>query len=212
MGRKLDLSGLTDDETEHVLQVVQRDFNLRKKEEERLSQSLQQVASSVERTIAKLTLSYLPGDKQQVVEGGCGDRLNVDFALIHKEQKKASEVDHTVLVVDVKDRVAIVVDDLADTCGTICHAADRLLLASATRVYVVLTHGFFSGPAISHINNACFEAVVVTNTTPQEDKMKHCSKTQVTDVSMTLAEAIRELTVGNLFPTCSVTSLYKSNF
>lgn len=53
------------------------------------------------------------------------DRLNVDFALIHKERKKANEVDRMVLVGDVKDRVAIMVDDMADTCGTICHAADK---------------------------------------------------------------------------------------
>jgi len=53
------------------------------------------------------------------------DRLNVDFALIHKERKKANEVDRMVLVGDVKDRVAILVDDMADTCGTICHAADK---------------------------------------------------------------------------------------
>ncbi|EMP31977.1 Ribose-phosphate pyrophosphokinase 1 [Chelonia mydas] len=106
------------------------------------------------------------------------DRLNVDFALIHKERKKANEVDRMVLVGDVKDRVAILVDDMADTCGTICHAADKLVSAGATKVYAILTHGIFSGPAISRINNACFEAVVVTNTIPQEDKMKHCSKIQ----------------------------------
>ncbi|KAJ3588940.1 hypothetical protein NHX12_009793 [Muraenolepis orangiensis] len=94
------------------------------------------------------------------------DWLNVDFALIHKERKKANEVDRMVLVGDVKDRVAIL-------------------------VYAILTHGIFSGPAISRINNACFEAVVVTNTIPQEEKMKHCSKIQVIDISMILAEAIR---------------------
>ncbi|MEE6509470.1 hypothetical protein FKM82_026308 [Ascaphus truei] len=53
------------------------------------------------------------------------DRLNVDFALIHKERKKANEVDRMVLVGDVKEKVAILVDDMADTCGTICHAADK---------------------------------------------------------------------------------------
>ncbi|XP_036902192.1 ribose-phosphate pyrophosphokinase 2 isoform X1 [Sturnira hondurensis] len=119
------------------------------------------------------------------------DRLNVDFALIHKERKKANEVDGMVLVGDVKDRVAILVDDMADTCGTICHAADKLVLAGATKVYAILTHGIFSGPAISRINSASFEAVVVTNTIPQEDKMIHCPKIQVIDISMILAEAIR---------------------
>ncbi|XP_016137338.1 ribose-phosphate pyrophosphokinase 1-like [Sinocyclocheilus grahami] len=119
------------------------------------------------------------------------DRLNVDFALIHKERKKANEVDRMVLVGDVKDRVAILVDDMADTCGTVCHAADKLVSAEATKVYAILTHGIFSGPAISRINNANFEAVVVTNTIPQEDKIKHCNKIQVIDISMILAEAIR---------------------
>lgn len=119
------------------------------------------------------------------------DRLNVDFALIHKERKKANEVAAMVLVGDVKDRVAILVDDMADTCGTICHAADKLVEAGATKVYAILTHGIFSGPAISRINNACFEAVVVTNSIPQDRHMKECPKIQVIDVSMMFAEAVR---------------------
>ncbi|KAJ1523675.1 hypothetical protein ONE63_001515 [Megalurothrips usitatus] len=119
------------------------------------------------------------------------DRLNVEFALIHKERKKANEVASMVLVGDVKDRVAILVDDMADTCGTICHAAEKLLEAGATRVYAILTHGIFSGPAISRINNACFEAVVVTNTIPQDGHMKDCPRIQCIDVSMMFAEAVR---------------------
>ncbi|XP_015191079.1 PREDICTED: ribose-phosphate pyrophosphokinase 1 isoform X4 [Polistes dominula] len=119
------------------------------------------------------------------------DRLNVEFALIHKERKKANEVASMVLVGDVKDRVAILVDDMADTCGTICHAAEKLLEAGATQVYAILTHGIFSGPAISRINNACFEAVVVTNTIPQDEHMKDCPKIQCIDVSMMFAEAVR---------------------
>ncbi|KAL0279750.1 UNVERIFIED_CONTAM: hypothetical protein PYX00_001245 [Menopon gallinae] len=119
------------------------------------------------------------------------DRLNVEFALIHKERKKANEVAAMVLVGDVKDRVAILVDDMADTCGTICHAAEKLLEAGSTKVYAILTHGIFSGPAISRINNACFEAVVVTNTIPQDGHMKDCPKIQMIDVSMMFAEAVR---------------------
>ncbi|CAH0547787.1 unnamed protein product [Brassicogethes aeneus] len=119
------------------------------------------------------------------------DRLNVEFALIHKERKKANEVASMVLVGDVKDRVAILVDDMADTCGTICHAAEKLTEAGATKVYAILTHGIFSGPAISRINQACFEAVVVTNTIPQDGHMKECSKVQCIDVSMMFAEAVR---------------------
>lgn len=122
------------------------------------------------------------------------DWWNMDFALIHREWRKATEGACTVLVGDVKAQVALLVDDMADTCGTICHSADKLLPWSC--VYAVLTHGIFSGPAISHINNARFEAVEVTNTIPLEDKMKHCVKIQVIPVSMILAEAIRRIHSG----------------
>merc|ERR1711862_778162 len=119
------------------------------------------------------------------------DRLNVEFALIHKERKKANEVDRMVLAGDAKDRVAILVDDMADTCGTIVMAANKLMESGATKIYAILTHGIFSGPALERINNACFEAVVVTNTLSQDHNMKTCDKIQCIDVSMMFAEAVR---------------------
>lgn len=119
------------------------------------------------------------------------DRLNVDFALIHKERKKANEVASMVLVGDVKDRIAILVDDMADTCGTICHAAEKLLEAGAIKVYSICTHGILSGPAVSRINNSLFEAVVVTNTIPQDQNMKEAPKIKCIDISIILAEAVR---------------------
>ncbi|XP_018012026.1 ribose-phosphate pyrophosphokinase 2 isoform X2 [Hyalella azteca] len=133
------------------------------------------------------------------------DRLNVEFALIHKERKKVNEVASMVLVGDVKDKIAILVDDMADTCGTICHAADKLLAAGAMKVYAILTHGIFSGPAVSRINNACFDAVVVTNTIPQDEHMKESGKIQLIDISNILAEAIRRTHNGE-----SVSFLFNS--
>lgn len=62
---------------------------------------------------------------------------------------------------------------------SVCHAAEKLREAGATKVYAILTHGIFSGPAIANINNACFEAVVVTNTIPQDEHMKDCPRIQV---------------------------------
>ncbi|KAF6031248.1 PRPS1 [Bugula neritina] len=119
------------------------------------------------------------------------DRLNTEFALIHKERKKANEVDSMVLVGDVKDRISILVDDMADTCGTICLACDKLIEAGSTKVYAILTHGILSGPAVSRIAKSNFEAVVVTNTIPQAENMKNCTKIQCIDISAIFAEAIR---------------------
>lgn len=66
----------------------------------------------------------------------------------------------------------------------------RLTEAGATKVYAILTHGIFSGPAISRINNACFEAVVVTNTIPQDGHMKECPKIRVSNFGLTVLTKI----------------------
>merc|ERR1711928_85080 len=119
------------------------------------------------------------------------DKLNVEFALIHKERKKANEVESMVLVGSVKDKVAILVDDMADTCGTLKLAGSKLLEAGATKVHAIATHGVFSGPAVSRLMDSGFESVVVTNTIPQDEKMSQCPVIRVIDISPILAEAIR---------------------
>lgn len=133
------------------------------------------------------------------------DRLNVDFALIHKERVRANEVQSMVLVGDVTNRIAILVDDMADTCGTFVLAAQKLQEAGATKVYAICTHGIFSGNATTRINNSNFEAVVVTNTIPQDEKMRDCPKIQLIDISMMLSEAIRRTHNGE-----SVSYLFKN--
>lgn len=124
------------------------------------------------------------------------DRLNVDFALFHKERKKANEVSRMVLVGSVKGKIAILVDDMADTCGTLGLAARNLLDQGATRVFAVVTHGILSGPALKVINESGLEKLVVTNTIPLQDKMAQCSKIEQIDVSHVLAETIRRSHFG----------------
>lgn len=119
------------------------------------------------------------------------DHLNVEFAIIHKERQKANEVSSMVLVGDVKDRTVIIIDDMADTCLTLVNALDRLKKAGAGRVYAIVTHGIFSDPAISFINDACFEAVAATNTISQGQHMTECPKIQGIDISEILADAIQ---------------------
>ncbi|OAF66183.1 hypothetical protein A3Q56_06108 [Intoshia linei] len=119
------------------------------------------------------------------------DKLNIDFALIHKERRKTNEVSSMVLVGDVQDRTAIIVDDMADTCGTVCLAANRLKEAGAKSVYAICTHGILSGPAIDRINNSILEGMIVTNSVPQVDHMGNCDILKYIDVSMMFSEAIR---------------------
>ncbi|KAI9896666.1 hypothetical protein N3K66_008838 [Trichothecium roseum] len=119
------------------------------------------------------------------------DRLETGFALIHKERPRPNEVGRMVLVGDVEDRVAILVDDMADTCGTLAKAAETVKKHGAKEVFAIVTHGILSGKAIDTINASCLSGLVVTNTVPLGDKTERCPKLKVIDVSGTLAEAIR---------------------
>ncbi|KAI0814985.1 phosphoribosyl pyrophosphokinase [Irpex lacteus] len=119
------------------------------------------------------------------------DRLGVDFALFHKERKKANEVSRMVLVGHVKDKVAILVDDMADTCGTLCLAAKHLSEAGASRVFGLVTHGILSGNALKTVSESVLEKLVVTNTLPQDENVAKCPKIEVIDIGNVLAEVIR---------------------
>jgi ribose-phosphate pyrophosphokinase len=119
------------------------------------------------------------------------DRLDLEFAIIHKERKKANEVSRMTLVGSVSGKIAIILDDMADTCGTLAKAAETLKTNGATKVYAMVTHGILSGKAIEIIAQSSLEEVVVTNTIPSDEKKRMCPKIKSIDISGTLAEAIR---------------------
>jgi len=124
------------------------------------------------------------------------DRLGVDFALFHKERKKANEVSRMVLVGHVKDKVAILVDDMADTCGTLCLASQHLSEAGATKVYAFVTHGILSGNALKAVEESTLEKLIVTNTLPQHENQAKCRKIEVLDIGKVLGEVIRRSHYG----------------
>jgi len=124
------------------------------------------------------------------------DRLGVDFALFHKERKKANEVSRMVLVGNVKGKTAILVDDMADTCGTLCLAASHLSEAGAVKVFGFVTHGILSGNALETIEASNLEKLIVTNTLPQNANQAACKKIEVLDIGKVLGEVIRRSHYG----------------
>ncbi|CAZ83523.1 unnamed protein product [Tuber melanosporum] len=119
------------------------------------------------------------------------DRLDLNFALIHKERSRPNEVSKMVLVGDVQSKIAILVDDMADTCGTLVKAAQTLKKHGAQEVVAIVTHGILSGNAIDSINKSELGRVVVTNTVPHGEKKKRCPRLHTIDIAPTLAEACR---------------------
>lgn len=124
------------------------------------------------------------------------DRLGVDFALFHKERKKANEVSRMVLVGHVKDKVAVLVDDMADTCGTLVLAAKHLTEAGAVSVFAFVTHGILSGRALEAVEESSLTKLIVTNTLPQQENVARCGKLEVIDIGIVLAEVIRRSHYG----------------
>lgn len=116
------------------------------------------------------------------------DRLDLNFALIHKERSGPNEVGRMVLVGDVADRIAILVDDMADTCGTLVKAAQTLKKHGAREVVAIVTHGILSGNAIEAINNSQLTKVVVTNTVPHAEKKKKCPRLETIDIAPTVSD------------------------
>ncbi|RMZ75370.1 hypothetical protein DV737_g5309, partial [Chaetothyriales sp. CBS 132003] len=134
------------------------------------------------------------------------DRLDLPFALIHKERSRPNEVSRMTLVGSVQDKVAILVDDMADTCGTLAKAADTLLKNGAKGVVALVTHGILSGNAIETLKKGSLSQLVITNTVPVEQEKinalnenfyvddqgkTHGCKLAFIDIAPVLAEAIR---------------------
>jgi ribose-phosphate pyrophosphokinase len=100
------------------------------------------------------------------------------------------------LVGEVRDRICILIDDIADTANTITRAAKLLKREGAGLVYALLTHGVLSGDAIPRINASAIDKIVVTNSVPQTEHQRLCPKLEVLDVAPMLAEAIRRVHHG----------------
>jgi ribose-phosphate pyrophosphokinase len=132
-------------------------------------------------------------------------RLNADLAIIDKRREKAnvSEVMH--IIGNVSGRDCIIVDDMIDTAGTLCNAADALVEAGARRVFAAATHAVLSGPAIQRIEASKLEEVVITDTIPLSQAAIDTGRFKVLTVARLLGEAIKRIhhsdSVSSLFDT-----------
>ncbi|MFE6053436.1 ribose-phosphate diphosphokinase [Kitasatospora sp. NPDC056446] len=153
---------------------------------------------------SKLTVVSPDAGRVKVADQWC-DRLDAPLAIIHKRRDitQANTILSADVVGDVKGRVCVLVDDMIDTAGTICAAADALFDNGAADVLVAATHGVLSGPAADRLKNSRVSEFVFTNTLPTPEQLQ-LDKITTLSIAPSIAAAIREV-----FEEGSVTSLFE---
>ncbi len=135
------------------------------------------------------------------------DKLGAPIAIVHKRRdiNIANQVSVHEIVGDIRGRVCVLVDDMIDTAGTICAAAEALYENGAAEVVIVSTHAVFSGPAIDRLKNSRVSQVIVTDTLPLAEERRF-DKLTVLSVAPIVARAISEV-----FEDGSVTSMFEGD-
>jgi len=130
-------------------------------------------------------------------------RLNCGLAIIDKRRDRPNQSEAMHVIGDVEDKIAIMLDDMVDTAGTLCNGAQTLLDHGAKEVHACCTHPVLSGPAIERLTGSGIKSLVVTNTIPLREAARACEKIKVLSVSALLAEAIHRIhnedSVSSLF-------------
>ncbi|MBP6799543.1 MAG: ribose-phosphate pyrophosphokinase [Zoogloea sp.] len=130
-------------------------------------------------------------------------RLECDLAIIDKRRPKANVSEVMNIIGEVEGRTCVIMDDIVDTAGTLCKAAQALKENGAKRVMAYCTHSVLSGPAISRINESDLDELVVTDTIPLSDEARACSRIRSVSIAALLADTMlrisNEESVSSLF-------------
>ena len=118
---------------------------------------------------------------------------DADLAIIDKRRPKANESQVMHIIGEVEGRTCVLVDDIVDTAGTLCKAAQALKDHGAAKVIAYCTHPVLSGPAIDNISNSAMDQLVVTDTIPLSEQGRQCDKIRVLRLAPMLAETIRRV-------------------
>jgi ribose-phosphate pyrophosphokinase len=162
--------------------------------------------------IVKDIEDYLAGEAVMVVSPDVGGvvraralakRIGADLAIVDKRRERAGESEVMNIIGDVTERTCLLVDDIVDSGGTICNAAEALLAEGAKAVYAYATHGVLSGGAVARIRDSKLKSLVVSDSIAATDEIRKCPNIRRISIAPLLGEAIdriaNEKSVSSLF-------------
>jgi ribose-phosphate pyrophosphokinase len=121
-------------------------------------------------------------------------RINADLAIVDKRRERAGDSEVMNIIGDVSGRTCLLIDDIVDSGGTLCNAADALLAKGAKAVYAYATHGVLSGGAVARIQGSKLKSLVTTDTIAATEEITKASKSiRRISIAALLAEAIRRI-------------------
>jgi len=130
-------------------------------------------------------------------------RIGAPLSIVDKRRGKPGEVAEMTVIGDVTDKVCVIVDDIVDTAGTLCKAAEVLMENGAKEVHSYITHGVLSGPAVERVSKSVMKTLVITDTIQASDAVKNCANIRIVPTAPMFAQAILNTWNGT-----SVSSLF----
>tara|TARA_Y100000589_G_scaffold294607_1_gene300415 strand:+ start:1708 stop:2730 length:1023 start_codon:yes stop_codon:yes gene_type:complete len=139
-------------------------------------------------------------------------RINAPLSIVDKRRERAGEVAEMTIIGDVKGKKCIIVDDICDTAGTLCKAAEVLIENGAAEVHSYITHGVLSGPAVERISNSVMKSLVITDSIQATDSIAKAANIRIVPTAPIFAQAILNIwngtSVSSLFETETLEPIY----
>jgi ribose-phosphate pyrophosphokinase len=143
-------------------------------------------------------------------------RINAPLAIVDKRREKAGEVAGMTVIGDVKGRKCIIVDDICDTAGTLCKAAEVLMENGATEVHSYITHGVLSGPAVERVSKSVMKSLVITDSIEPTEAVRATKNIRIVPTAPIFAQAILNIwngtSVSSLFEVDTLTPIYEGMY
>jgi len=133
-------------------------------------------------------------------------RLNAPLSIVDKRRERAGEVAEMTVIGDVTGKTCLIVDDMCDTAGTLCKAAEVLIENGAKEVHSYISHGVMSGPAVERVSNSVMKSLVITDTIAPSEQIKSAPNIRIVPTAPVFAQAILNIWNGT-----SVSSLFEAD-